>query len=183
MLTNWSQGNLSSDDFAPGDCTATDASGKSVPIMTNGSVPLATKTQQPASITQNQPTSAPAPTPTPPLSPASATGVILEAAANNAYLEGSSYEISWGTPSWAPGLPVSLELYRGVAPCSYNNRYGPTYKACGIEIGSAPIYTSDNNTGSYEWQVPLNLTGGGYYSIVLFFNGAISGQSALFSIQ
>jgi hypothetical protein len=41
MLTNWSEGNLSSSDLNPGNCTATEANGKSIQIYTGGSdIPL-----------------------------------------------------------------------------------------------------------------------------------------------
>ncbi len=41
MLTNWSEGNLSSNDLNPGNCTATEANGKSIQVYTGGSnIPL-----------------------------------------------------------------------------------------------------------------------------------------------
>lgn len=40
MLTNWQKGNLSSSDLASGSCTATNASGKSIPILTGGSISI-----------------------------------------------------------------------------------------------------------------------------------------------
>ena len=41
MLTNWSEGNLSSNDLAPGNCTATEANGKPIQIYTGeSSIPL-----------------------------------------------------------------------------------------------------------------------------------------------
>ena len=118
------------------------------------------------------------------LSPASGADkatLMLEPSENNTYLKGSSYGITWTIPAWAQDLPVTLALYEGADPCSYNNRYGPTAKACGLSVD--PFYGTTINTSTYEWEISPGFPSGNDYSIVLFFNGAISAQTEMFSIQ
>ena len=45
MLVNWSNGQISSRDFAPGSCSATTADGTAVPVAANGSIPIGSPQQ------------------------------------------------------------------------------------------------------------------------------------------
>ena len=104
--------------------------------------------------------------------------VVIEPVAENTYVEGSAYKISWGGSSVSSHQSVTLELYQGSACGIYHG-----IQICGTRVGSADMYFSDDNVGYYEWQVPKNIVPGSNYSIVLSFAGISVAQSVPFNVQ